>query len=198
MSKLRNLLKNEHVRSVIFLAIILGGVIAFWFGLRTYLRTDYPLLAVASGSMVPTLKVGDLIVVQGGIDGDDIVAEYGSGDIVVFYSPRNPSELIVHRAVSKSLNGEVWYFRTKGDHNPDPDSWNVPETRIVGKVVWIIPYLGHVSLFVHTTIGMVLIIGLIVVLVLVEFLFPSTREKEETDQPEAESDVFDSTRETNE
>jgi len=60
--KLKEILKNDYVKTIIFLAIMILSVMGFWFGLKAVLKTEYPLLAVASGSMVPTLNVGDLIV----------------------------------------------------------------------------------------------------------------------------------------
>ena len=187
MSKLKRALKNEYVKSAIFLAIILGCIGAFWIGLRTYLSTEYPLLAVASGSMIPTLNVGDLIVVQGGLDVDDIIAEYETGDIVVFHKPSNPDELIVHRAVEKT-NDEL---RTKGDNNAHPDYWKVTDDELVGKVVGNIPYLGHVPLFVHTSTGIMIILLVIVVLILLEFVIPIAREKAKPEQPVEETTVSD-------
>ncbi len=184
MLKVQKALKNEYVRSIIFLAIILGCVVLFWFGLRVYLRTNYPLLAVASGSMVPTLNVGDLIIVQGGFNVSDINADYLTGDIIVFHKPSNPDELIVHRAVDVTDDGLV----TKGDHNPTVDNhWKVTDDELVGKVVGSIPYLGHIPLFVHTPSGITIILILIIILVLLEFALPLAKESkqpEESREPE--------------
>ena len=187
MSKLKRALRNEYVKSAIFLAIILGGIGAFWIGLRAYLNTEYPLLAVASGSMIPTLNVGDLIVVQGGLKVNDVVAAYGTGDIVVFHKPSNPDELIVHRAVEK-VNDEL---RTKGDNNDHADYWTVTDDELVGKVVGNIPYLGHVPLFVHTPTGIMIILLVIVVLILLEFVIPIAREKIKAEHPAEEAAVSD-------
>ncbi len=185
MQKLKDVLKNEYVKSLIVLVIILGSIIAFWFGIRAYLRTDFPLLAVASGSMIPTLNVGDLIVVQGGLNINDIAAApQPAGDIIVFHKPGNPDELIVHRAVDKFENEGTLYITTKGDNNPGPDTWRVTETLIVGKVVWTIPYLGRIPLFVRTPEGMLVIVVLIIILVLLEFAIPIVKEKKEPEQPE--------------
>jgi len=191
LSRLRDLLANEYVRSVILLVIIIVSIAAFWFGLKAYLRTDYPLLAVASGSMVPTLNKGDLIIVQGVIDAGTIVAEAGTGDVIVFHKPGDPEQLIVHRAVEKWEDGDVWKFNTKGDANSGDDHWirSVEETDIVGKVVWGIPYLGHIPLFVHTRNGMMIIVILIVILVLLEFVIPSIKKMMEPEQLKEESDL---------
>lgn len=172
-SKLSKALKNDYVKTVILGIIIIGGVFAFWFGLRVALRTEYPLLAVASGSMVPTLNVGDLIIVQGVSDPSEIVAApKPNGTVIVFHKPNDPSELIVHRAISGSLNnldGE-WYFQTKGDANPTRDSWDVPYRSVVGKVVGVVPWIGNVPLFLRRPEGVYLIVVLFVIIVLAEIL----------------------------
>lgn len=188
--KLRQAFKNEYVRSVIFLAVILIAIAGFWFGLRAYLRTEYPLLAVASGSMVPALNVGDLIVVQGGLTANDIVANYVTGDVIVFYRPNGATDLIVHRAVEVDVDPDNRTFlKTKGDHNPSTDYWKVYESDIVGKVVGVVPYVGNIPLFVHRPEGMMIIVILIVGLILMEFIIPFTRKKPEPVQPDTESET---------
>lgn len=52
-------------RNLIEIAIAVILVIVFWFGLRALLNTNYPLDVVPSCSMLPQLKRGDLIVLQG-------------------------------------------------------------------------------------------------------------------------------------
>ncbi len=189
MSKLKDLWKNEYVKSLILLAIIIASIVAFWFGLRAYLRTDYPLLAVASGSMRPTLNVGDLIAVQGGFNVSDITAVYETGDIIVFHNPTNPDDLIVHRAVEKHQNGDAFYLKTQGDNNSVIDRWEIYDDDLVGKVVGTVPYLGHVPLFVHTPTGIMIIVVLLVILILLEFIIPVVKEKREPEQPKEETDV---------
>ncbi len=127
-------------------------------------NTEYPLLTVVSESMVPTLNVGDMIVVQGGLTGADIRADYVDGDVIVFHSPRDRSDLIVHRAVERHEDGET-YFRTKGDHNPSVDYWIVLESDVVGKVTGIIPYLGNLILFLETAQGLAVFLILVVVII---------------------------------
>ena len=148
------------------------------------------MLAVASGSMIPALNVGDLIIVQGGLNVSDIVAEYGTGDIVVFHKPDNPRELIVHRAVEKQGSGDNLFLKTRGDNNNNNDNWDVYDHHLVGKVVGSIPYVGHVPLFVHTPTGITIIIILIVILLLLEFIIPLAKEKKEPEPPKEETDVL--------
>jgi len=156
-------------------------LVAFWFGLRAALRTDYPLLAVASGSMIGPygLNIGDLIVVQGGFAGPEIHTGLPpNGNVIVFHKPNDPGELIVHRAIAKAENGGTWYFQTKGDNNGSADYWNGPDTLdgmissklLVGKVVGVVPWLGNVPLFIRTTQGIILIILLFLIVVLIEYV----------------------------
>ncbi len=190
--KYKQLLKNEWVQTGIMLAIVLIAFFSFWFGLRYALATDSPLLAVASGSMVPKLNIGDLIIVHGISNFSAIYAHPLNGDIIVFhtYVPPGPNlkidgggdELIVHRAINKTLIKNVWYFVTKGDANyaPDPNTiltGPVPENYIVGKVVGSVPWVGNIPLYIRTPEGLETIIVLIIIVVLAEFIFSSVRDK---------------------
>ena len=188
MGTLKRIFSNEYMKSIIFLAIVLGAIAVFWFGIKIYLRTEYPLLAVASGSMVPTLQVGDLIVVQGGLEVEDLTAASETGDIIVFRKPGNPDELIVHRAVEVRSAGDDLYVMTRGDHNSGVDPWQIYDSHLVGKVVSSIPIVGHIPLFVHSTQGMVLIVVLIGVLIVLEFIIPSKKSKTEPEPAEMSED----------
>lgn len=170
-AKLAEVLRNDYVQIAILVVIVMVSAVTFWVGLRVALRTEYPLLAVASGSMRPTLLVGDLIVVQG-VNADDIkAAPKPEGDIIVFRKPNNPRELIVHRAIDVKNESGVLYFTTWGDNNPGPDSWSVPETNIVGKAIGpSLPLLGYVTLFVQSPLGIPLIVSIVIVLAIVEYV----------------------------
>lgn len=188
MGTLKRIFSNEYMKSIIFLAIVLGAIAVFWFGIKMYLRTEYPLLAVASGSMVPTLQVGDLIVVQGGLEVEDLTAASETGDIIVFRKPGNPDELIVHRAVEVRSAGDDLSVMTRGDHNSGVDPWQIYDSHLVGKVVSSIPIVGHIPLFVHSTQGMVLIVVLIGVLIVLEFIIPSKKSKTAPEPAEMSED----------
>jgi len=199
---LRKLWKNEYFKTILMLVIVLLSVFVFWFGSRAILATEYPFLAVATPSMVPTLNVGDLIIVQGISNFSEVhVAPYGTsnpGDIIVFHSPKKPGDLIVHRAIYKfNING-TWYFKTKGDHNTVADNWNlpngtrlpegaVPQQYVVGKVIYVIPWIGYIALKIKTPIGFFIIALLFFLLIAVEFIFPLFSEKQETETTEKEN-----------
>ena len=181
-AKLAEILRNDYVQIAILVVIVIVSALTFWFGLRAALKTEYPLLAVASGSMRPTLQVGDLIIVQG-VNANDIkAAPEPEGDIIVFRKPTNPRELIVHRAVDVENKGGVLYFTTKGDYNTGEDVWDLPETDVIGKAIGpSVPLLGYVTLFVQSPLGIPVIVSIIVVLALVEYV--SLRKTVEANRP---------------
>jgi len=189
---------------ILTIAIVFG----FWYGLRLALNTQYPALAVASGSMcmLPgsdcdgwshpferTLHVGDLILVQGVNPADIKAAPYPNGDIIVFHRPGSTDDRIVHRAIKNETHNDKIYFKTQGDGNGSPDyhygegTWNgmVSQDLVIGKVILRIPWVGHLSLFMQDSFGTLLIIALIIVILIVEFAIPVlTSKKAPTEQKE--------------
>lgn len=189
-SRWSNLLKSNYVKTIILAAIVLGSVVVFWAGVKVAFATDYPLLTVASGSMRPTLEIGELIVVQGILNASDLrAAPNPEGDIIVFRNPHDEGELIVHRAINKtqSMIDHLWYIKTKGDANPSADPWSgtntwntmISEKLLIGKVVGHVPYVGYIPLYVRTPLGMVLLIVLILIIVFAEYI-PFSSKKQET------------------
>jgi len=178
--KLPEVLKRDYVQTVIMILAVILAVLIFWYGLRFAFRTEYPILAVASGSMEPVLYAGDLIFVEGVQNVSDIHAAPKDadppGDILVY---QGPTELIVHRAVEKTLNTDGTYsFKTWGDNNPAPDTTNVDESNIVGRYVeFKVPWLGNVALFFEPLEMKVAFIALWVVLLIAIELVPSAGKK---------------------
>lgn len=185
--KLKGIFKNDYVKTGLLLLIIIISVFAFWFGLRTALATDFPLCGVASGSMVPTLQVGDLIIVQGVPNASNIKAAPKDapepGDIIVFYNPRkgfrDPNDLIVHRAVDKIFKDDKLYFTTQGDANPGPDSRDVPEDYVVGKVVFFrIPLVGFITFLMRTPAAILVVLPPLI-LIVIDWI-PFLKERDES------------------
>lgn len=107
--------------------------------------TRHHLEQVITGSMVPTVPVGSLVVTE-----KVGVASLHVGDILVFPKPTNTSEVIVHRIVSltTSASGSV-QVRTKGDANTSQDPWVIEQGRggLADRAVYIVPSLGTALLW---------------------------------------------------
>ncbi len=191
-SRLRQLWKKEYFQTIVMIVLIVVVVFSFWFGLRYAMGTDYPMLAVASGSMSTvqpddgwsnpfsrTLHTGDLIIVQAVSPQDIYAAPFNqsgrSGDILVFRTSPE-SDLIVHRAIR-------WYDNTtvitQGDGNSAPgppfdpegkQNGKVPVSLVVGKVVFRIPWIGHLSLLMRGNSSVCVILALIIMARALQFV----------------------------
>jgi signal peptidase I len=212
---LKKLWKNEYVQTVIIIGLIVLVFFGFWFGSTLALNTQNPVVVVPSGSMcIPydggceyhlwdhpferTLHVGDLLILQG-INPRELKTDYPNSDIIVFVSPRDRDELIVHRIASAQEVDGVLYFKTKGDGNsfnkwpaiPQPgeyDPWPEPgvsEKAVVGKVIMRIPWVGNIVLFMRTPSGLILVAVLVALLLIIEFVVPILRKRQAPSSPES-------------
>ncbi len=124
------------------LAVIVAGL--------GVLRVWPPLAVVMSGSMTPTIKTGDMVVLMhlhrparvGEVVEvpvpDDARARYG-------YPP-----VVIHR-VFRITGSQI---RTKGDARPAADPFTVPQTAVEARVVADIPAGGRILSFFHSGPGL--------------------------------------------
>lgn len=116
--------------------------------------TPYPSLfgfrqaLVLTGSMEPTVRIGDLILIRH-------QAEYEMRDIVTY---QDGSRLVTHRIVDRMPGRLV----TQGDANNTPDT-PVSEEQVLGKMILKLPQLGTIAWFLKTPIGIatILLLGLL-------------------------------------
>jgi len=156
----------------------------------------------------PTLHVGDLIIVQG-VDARDVRFAYPNSDILVFHFPKSDSYdsggLIITRVVAKEEKSGMIYFRTKGDrvgvHTwpeipsvSECDRWYdyrenytwhgmISEKLLVGKVVFRIPWIGYIALFVQNPSGIFVIVMIIIIILIVEFAIQKFTSKKAKTKP---------------
>jgi len=197
--------KKEAIIAFIMIIVAVGGTFGFLGILRLTLKTDNPLVVVTSESMVPTIEIGDLLVIQG-IE----PAEIENGTIILYDSfglwEREVVEPIVHRIVSKYFNDtdSKWYFITQGDNNGDTDPPDgpfgteiaVPEERVIGIVKTIIPKIGKVKIWMDDTPGLstIILVGLSIALLISivwDLMHPEEdeeKEKEADDKADIEPD----------
>jgi len=125
-----------------WLAISVFMVLAVW--ASTGLFGFYPTI-IASGSMRPTMDVGDLAMVIP-VDPSKIQV----GDVIQYWQN---GEMTLHRVVDIQQTEGATLFITKGDDNPTPDSDPVIPAQIRGKLIFTIPKLGWISIYVKTAIA---------------------------------------------
>jgi signal peptidase len=104
--------------------------------------------AVLSGSMEPTLMVGDMH-----IDHRISARDARPGDIVTFRDPEEPARLLTHRIVRYHVQGDRAYIVTKGDANTGVEKWSIPLDGTVGRVELAIPKLGYATMHVGGSFG---------------------------------------------
>ena len=96
---------------------------------------------IYSGSMRPALDVGDIVIIS-----EVPIDEIKEGDIIQYRTENIP---IVHRVYDVSGTN---VFLTKGDDNDKPDSDSILAEQIMGKVIFTIPKIGWISIYVKDVI----------------------------------------------
>lgn len=155
--------RKPAVTALINIGVIVFGMAAIYFGFTFALSTNTPFYVVSSGSMVPTLEIGDIIVVNGRIEFNDV----NVGDIIVFDEPKSGLKVIVHR-VKEIHYGSVRSFVTKGDHNLASDNWEVTSEEFLGGVIFTIPRVGYLTTALTPPMNYILIIVVISLVFILE------------------------------
>ena len=150
--------QRKLIINILTIAIPILSIIAIYFGLQIALATDRPFVAVAGGSMSPSLEVGDLVIVQG-IPPTDIQV----GDIIIFDPPQGSQTIHRVTRIQTLPNGTI-QFKTKGDANPNEDLHWIPEQNVHGRVLYRIPYIGWLALDPTIPITIIIIIVIIIVI----------------------------------
>lgn len=148
--------KSILTKFIYLILILLVSFNVYNFVCINILKQDIPLingygiLEVVSGSMEPTIDIGDLIVIN---TKDSNIKE---NDIITFYDENNA--FVTHRVIKVEDN----MITTKGDANNTEDK-EFSKTKVVGKYVTKIKGMGRImssfkSPFVMI---MILVIGLL-------------------------------------
>ena len=103
----------------------------------------YTIAVIGSGSMTPTIKVGDAIIIDKKYSDKAYLIEVG--DILVF---KKENEIFCHRVIDKTMTNDKYYFKTKGDREgQEIDNWVVLEDEIIGITNHQIKYIGLPSIW---------------------------------------------------
>ena len=150
----------KALRFWVFLAGVVAGV----------LYTGLGASAVKTGSMRPTIDPGDLVITVN----KDIV-EPKVGSIIVATPPVAGQDLpaIAHRIIEIKPDGS---YKTKGDYNPEPDTWIDRPEDVDKTVIAHIP-MGWVRspLVIAGGLGMLALI----------FMWPSSKKDEDSEEADA-------------
>lgn len=110
---------------------------------------------IVSGSMIPTIQVGDVVLIQNSTTANE-------GEIIAF---RKDTTVIVHRVIKKmNGNGNVMY-QTKGDNNNIPDLELVSTQNMEGVYFNKIPWIGNVLMFLYNNLTYVVVVVILVIIV---------------------------------
>lgn len=151
VSSLRKTVGKIISITLLCIVILLSAALLFLgaFGVRFF--------TVRTGSMHPTYPVGSVIVVF-----PTEFSELEKGDVITFYA--GGSTAVTHRIYQ--IDKENKTVSTKGDNNNVEDNNRVTEDKILGKVVFSVPYLGYLSILADTVFGKTVIISIVVGVVL--------------------------------
>jgi signal peptidase I len=149
-ARARRRLGNALLAAVLGLAALAAAAV---------ISGHYQVRPVLSGSMVPRLPVGGVVVTE-----RVPIASLRVGDVVVFHRPDRPAELVVHRIVALTPGAAGPVVRTKGDANGMPDLWQVSLRGTTAyRATFSVPVVGYVAVWVHGPAGRqtLLVLGLL-------------------------------------
>lgn len=124
---------------------------------KKVLKNDMPNLfgytggTIVSGSMEPTIKIGDYVVVN-------VNKEYKVGDVVMF---KRGNAYIAHRVLE--IHDD--YIITKGDNNETEDV-EIPKNTVIGPVVNVFKGIGSFLMLISRYKILVLIIVVLIIILL--------------------------------
>jgi signal peptidase I len=160
------LLENKDKKYSIIkdIAIIVIGVVLIWFAVKVVFNVDNPFYVVSSGSMIPVLNVGDILIVKDGNTFNSLKV----GDIIVFNRPQGGDRVIVHRIIEISDRFGEKVIVTKGDANdgiiPGTD-FPIREKDYIGSVAYTVPKVGLVLKYLNPPVNYIIIAGIIGILI---------------------------------
>jgi signal peptidase len=151
---LKKLKKAIGIFQWLLTAVLVLAVLLLIFTAFNPIKT-FQLFRVMSGSMEPKIKVGSVVFVRK-------VKPEGlkKGDVITYTSSENPEMSITHRLVEIEEKEGKTVFKTRGDANNNEDMAEVSPSEIKGKVVFSLPFLGYLSVWIKKPLGF----GLLVIL----------------------------------
>lgn len=132
----------------------------------------YQEMAVLSGSMEPNIHVGAIVYVK-----EAAFEDIAENDVITYRI--SDGTYVTHRVVEVQEAEQT--VITQGDANDSVDNSPVTAAQIVGKAHFDIPLIGYISIYAKTPIGIGAICGVLIVIILLNFL-PDIFAKEEEEK----------------
>jgi signal peptidase len=177
LEKVRQKLKwdqwPEYGKTGFFVLIIVGITLGGYGIFTVVMGTPTPLVVVTSDSMSDTLERGHLLVLQSRA-ADDIHV----GNIIVYNADWHTDAPVVHRVIQIDYVDDEYRYYTQGDNNPQPDPYYRLYEDIVGVVVFAIPWIGNITLFLQQP-GVLPVVALVLIILIIAPEFLSKEENEE-------------------
>ena len=117
----------------------------------------YSLFIISSGSMEPTLDVGDDVIIKK-------TSNINKGDIIV-YKDDVLNMLVCHRVVEVKNNK----IKCQGDNNNSVDR-DINSSQVIGKVIMVIPKIGYIQTYIRKPKIIVVLVGILILLLTISNL----------------------------
>lgn len=129
---------------------------------------------VLTGSMEPTISAGDVVI-------DERISPLRArvGDVVTFRDPEDQSRQLTHRVKRIRRAGSHLWFVTQGDANNTVERWRIAADGSLGRVLYTVPWVGHVAVLTRTPLGLALLVIVPVLLLALDELLKIWRRPEE-------------------
>jgi signal peptidase len=139
-------------------------------------------LVIRSGSMEPTYRVGDVVLVA-----TETAGEVREGQVVTRFDAPQAADSLTHRVREVTRTGDVVRVTTRGDANDAPEVWSAPTDRPVGVVVASVPWIGLPLTEARSSLGTAVALGAVVLGVIAVLFRPRRRTLTPTDELPTES-----------
>lgn len=165
MKYIKKIMDGLIVIALIILILIIYGYVEKYVFKKEYINYfGYTIFEVASGSMAPTINVGDIVLVK-------LTKDVNQNDIITY---KENNYFITHRVIKKDNDKII----AKGDYNDSVDK-DVNLNDVLGKVIKIIPGIGIWKKVFFNTKVMISIVSTIILFAIYFYLLERKKEVNE-------------------
>jgi signal peptidase len=134
--------------------ILSGLLVAFFVVPFLPMQNNYKVVIVRSGSMEPAIHTGSIVTYRP-------AQTYRKNDVIAFENPSAGDKILtLHRVIEvQEKDGQPIYI-TRGDANQVNDVQPTESSRIKGKMLFTVPFVGYFISWLQTTNGKVILIGI--------------------------------------